>query len=139
MIRIVDYETAFNLMMLGFPQCESKRCYFIGDDERRMCNEGDVVEHSKTIDDVHLIDAPDIYSVYDWLFSEKGYLIQTALTDDGLIAYRIRKCSDNIWERVHSPFDGFAFDTPSEAISNAVYVIVQILTFEIVGLKWCEF
>ena len=139
MIGIVDYETAFDLMMLGFPQCESKRCYFIGDDERRLCNEGDVVEHSKTIDDVHLIDAPDIYSVYDWLFSEKGYLIETALTDNGLIAYRIRKCSDDNWKRVHSPFDGFTYDTPTEAISNAVYVIVQILTFEIVGLKWCDF
>ena len=139
MIGIVDYETAFDLMMLGFPQCESKRCYFIGDDERRMCNEGDVVEHSKTIDDVHLIDAPDIYSVHDWLFSEKGFIIETALADNGLIAYRIRKRSDDTWKRVHSPFDGFTYDTPTEAISNAVYVIVQILTFEIVGLKWCEF
>lgn len=139
MIAIVDYETAFELMMMGFPQCESKRCYFIGDDERRLCNEGDVVEHSKTIDDIHLIDAPDIYSVYDWLFSEKGYLIETALADNGLIAYRIHKRSDDNWERVRSPFDGFTYDTPTEAISNAVYVIVQILTFEIVGLKWCEF
>lgn len=139
MIGNVDYETAFDLMMLGFPQCESKRCYFIGDDERRMCNEGDVVEHSKTIDDVHLIDAPDIYSVHDWLFSEKGFIIETALADNGLIAYRIRKRSDDTWKHVHSPFDGFTYDTPTEAISNAVYVIVQILTFEIVGLKWCEF
>ena len=139
MIGIDDYETAFDLMMLGFPQCESKRCYFIGDDERRMCNEGDVVEHSKTIDDVHLIDAPDIYSVHDWLFSEKGFIIETALADNGMIAYRIRKRSDDTWKYVHSPFDGFTYDTPTEAISNAVYVIVQILTFEIVGLKWCEF
>lgn len=138
MIGIVDYETAFDLMTLGFPQCESKRCYFIGDDERRLCNEGDVVEHSKTIDDVHLIDAPDVYGVHDWLFSEKGFIIETTLADDGLIAYRIRKRSDDNWERVRSPFDGFTYDTPTEAISNAVYVIVQILTFESVGLKWCE-
>lgn len=138
MIPIVDYDTAFELMMLGFPQCESKRCYFIGDDEPRICSEGDIVEHSKTIDDVHLIDAPDIYSVHDWLFSEKGYIIETTLADDGQIAYRIYRCSDDNWEHVRSPFDGFTYTTPSEAISNAVYVIVQILTFEIVGLKWCE-
>lgn len=138
MIGIVDYETAFDLMMLGFPQCESKRCYFIGDDERRMNVEGDVVEHSKTIDDVHLIDAPDVHSVHDWLFSEKGFIIETSIADNGLIAYRIYKRSDNTWEHVRSPFDGFTYDTPTDAISNAVYVIVQILTFEIIDLKWCE-
>lgn len=131
MIGIVNYETAFDLMMMGFPQCESRRCYFVGDDEQRMNKEGDIVEHSKTIDDVHLIDAPDVYSVYDWLFSEKGYLIETSLADNGLIAYRIYKCSDDKWEHIRSPFDGFTYHTPTEAITVAIESIVGMMTYKI--------
>lgn len=66
-MEFIPFEIANRLNDIGYPQYNSYKSYFIGDDDKRYVEMGSLINRSKRAEDFHLIAAPTISQVMKWL------------------------------------------------------------------------
>ena len=124
-MELVTFELAKKLKEKGFPQFDSYKSYFIGDDARRYLTSGSVIDRSKRAEDFHLIAAPTISKVLKWLREEKEIMFEVpiTLTDDGIWKFTFRIQTKEFYDRSNYEWDTYE----KSALAGIEYVLNNLI------------
>ena len=123
----VTIEIAKQLNDIGYPQYNSYKSYFIGDDEKRYVKIGSLINRSKRAEDFHLIAAPTISQVVKWLIDEKKLYISPKWLIDDTIKWVFQ--IDNLNTRRNTIYESCLIYKSYEeaAMAGIEYVLDNIL------------
>lgn len=101
-MEFIPFEIAKRLNDIGYPQYNSYKSYFIGDDEKRYVEIVSLINRSKNTEDFHLIAAPTISQVLKWLRDEKYIFIEITVDVNDKFNYyfEIYKKGNDTWEYI---------------------------------------